>query len=392
MSRRHDSESQEPDEAREDSLESANPESERAWQEDAPGRWRFGTPTEGPHDDPETLPPSHETDPDAPDGHLVAQSAGAGGRILSRDQFKRLTDVPAAMIWLANIDNPNTRRAYQADLEAFIGFCGIETPHELRDVTRAHIIAWRGQLEGFGLAPTTIRRKLSAISSLYDFLCNENAVESNPVAGVKRPPADGNEGKTPALSDEQARKLLQAPTGNKLKAVRDRAILAVYLFHALRRSESRHLRSAVCRSVVESPTYGCKAKAPRRATCQCIRLHSQRSTNTSSPAGTGRIARVRCSGRCGTRAANLAARLRVTGSTKCSRGTRSGQVYTSMGYACTRYERPQLRTRSSTRPTSPSCRTGSATPTSALHGSTTKDGRDPRTRRRFGYNTRPYLM
>jgi site-specific recombinase XerC len=62
-------------------------------------------------------------------------------------------------------------------------------------------------------------------------------VETNPVAGVKRPAADNNEGKTPALSDEQARKLLQAPIGMKLKAVRDRAILSVYLFHALRRSE-----------------------------------------------------------------------------------------------------------------------------------------------------------
>jgi site-specific recombinase XerD len=87
------------------------------------------------------------------------------------------------------------------------------------------------------LAPATVRRKLSSISSLYDFLCNQNAVETNPVAGVKRPAADNNEGKTPALSDEQARKLLQAPIGDKLKAVRDRAILSVYLFHALRRSE-----------------------------------------------------------------------------------------------------------------------------------------------------------
>ena len=43
--------------------------------------------------------------------------------------------------------------------------------------------------------------------------------------------------KTPALSDDQARMLLQAPQGDGIKAVRDRAILATYLFHALRRSE-----------------------------------------------------------------------------------------------------------------------------------------------------------
>ncbi len=175
---------------------------------------------------------------DPVDANLVAQRAsGDGGRLLSAEEFHQLRDVPEVFQWLANIDNPNTRRAYQSDLEAFIAFCGIETPAELREVTRAHIIAWRGQLESQSLAPATIRRKLSSISSLYDFLCNENAVESNPVAGVKRPSADNNEGKTPALSDDQARRLLQAPIGDKLKSVRDRAILATYLFHALRRTE-----------------------------------------------------------------------------------------------------------------------------------------------------------
>ncbi len=158
-------------------------------------------------------------------------------RLLSAEQFHQLSDVPAAMVWLANIDNANTRRAYESDVNAFVLFCGVETPAELRIVTRAHIIAWRGVLEANQLAPATIRRKLSAVSSLFDYLCNENAVEHNPVSGVKRPAADNNEGKTPALSDAQARKLLQAPAGLGLKARRDRAIIATYLFHALRRSE-----------------------------------------------------------------------------------------------------------------------------------------------------------
>ncbi len=164
------------------------------------------------------------------------------GRLLTAEQFHQLTDVPAAVVWLGNIDNPNTRRAYQGDVEAFVSFCGIETPTELRLVTRAHIIAWRTELEAHELAPATIRRKLSAVSSLFDHLCNENAVETNPVAGVKRPAADNNEGKTPALSDAQAKALLRAPEGERLKAVRDRAILATYLFHALRRTEVADLK------------------------------------------------------------------------------------------------------------------------------------------------------
>ena len=178
-------------------------------------------------------------------GDTVAQNTAleaVSGRVLSAEQFQQLTDVPAVLVWLANIDNPNTKRAYRNDVEAFVAFCGVETAEEFRLVTRAHIIAWRDQIRASGLAPSTIRRKLAALSSLFDYLCNRNAVESNPVAGVKRPAADNNEGKTPALSDKQARKLLQAPDGQSLKARRDRAIIATYLFHALRREELASLR------------------------------------------------------------------------------------------------------------------------------------------------------
>ena len=163
-------------------------------------------------------------------------------RALTAAEFHQLNEVPAFAIWLANIDNANTRRAYASDVGEFVAFVGIELPDEFRSVARAHIIAWRGTLEARELAPATVRRKLAAISSLFDHLCNENAVPHNPVGGVKRPAADNNEGKTPALSDEQARLLLKAPDGDSIKATRDRAILSVYLFHALRRTELADLR------------------------------------------------------------------------------------------------------------------------------------------------------
>src|SRR5262249_61479175 len=103
--------------------------------------------------------------------------------------------------------------------------------------------AWRKDLERRSLAPSSIRRKLSALSSLFDYLCEHNAVAGNPVDGVKRPAANGNEGSTPALGDAQARKLLDAPPEDTLKGVRDRAILATLLYHGLRREELCALRA-----------------------------------------------------------------------------------------------------------------------------------------------------
>jgi integrase/recombinase XerD len=109
-------------------------------------------------------------------------------------------------------------------------------------VTRAHVIAWRKHLETRGLADSTIRRKLSALSALFDYLCEHNAVPGNPVDGVKRPAANANEGSTPALGDGQALKLLDASPEDKLKGMRDRAILATLLYYGLRCEELCRLR------------------------------------------------------------------------------------------------------------------------------------------------------
>ena len=161
---------------------------------------------------------------------------------LTRAQFERLAEVPPEEEWLANITNGKTRRAYKNDVREFIAYAGLHDYGELRSVARAHIIDWRRDMERRALEPATIRRKLSALSSLFDYLCERNAVAGNPVDGVKRPMANGNEGSTPALGDRQARKLLEAPPADTLKGVRDRAILATLLYHGIRREELCGLR------------------------------------------------------------------------------------------------------------------------------------------------------
>jgi site-specific recombinase XerD len=164
-------------------------------------------------------------------------SASPQNRLLSTPEFLRLADVPPEVEWFANITNPNTRRAYQNAVQDFMRFTGIVKPEEFRTVARAHVIAWRDDLGNRILNGTTIRHRLSALSSLFDYLCDCNAVTHNPVKGVKRPKNDSHEGRTPALGDHQARKLLNFPESDTLRGKRDRAILATLLYHALRREE-----------------------------------------------------------------------------------------------------------------------------------------------------------
>lgn len=176
----------------------------------------------------------------APAGDLQV----AGERRLTAAQFQQLAAVPAATEWFANINNPRTRRAYQGDLQDFCRFIGLAGAEEFRIVTRAHVLAWRAQLEQRGLAGATIRRKLAALASLFDHLLENNAMAGgNPVHGVKRPRIESNEGKTPALGDHQAKALLDAPDSATLKGQRDRAVLAVLLYHGLRREEAAQLQT-----------------------------------------------------------------------------------------------------------------------------------------------------
>jgi site-specific recombinase XerD len=161
----------------------------------------------------------------------------ASSRTLTAPEFHQLAQVPPAAEWFANIDNPNTRRAYRNDLQEFMAFVGISQSEEFRLVSRAHVLAWRQNLDQRELAGSTLRRKLAALSSLFEYLCEQNAVATNPVDGVKRPKVESYEGKTPALGDAQTRQLLKLPAGDGLQQVRDRALLSMLFHQGLRREE-----------------------------------------------------------------------------------------------------------------------------------------------------------
>src|ERR1700691_4377857 len=163
-------------------------------------------------------------------------------RLLTAAEFHKLADVPPEVEWFANISNHHTRRAYENAVKDFMRFAGIFRPEEFRAVTRAHLIAWRDELRQRELGGATIRHRLASLASLFEYLCEKNAVTHNPVKGVERPEAESGEGKTPAIGDHQARDLLAAPDEDTVKSRRDRAILSTLLFHALRREELCKLR------------------------------------------------------------------------------------------------------------------------------------------------------
>ncbi|MEL7169485.1 MAG: site-specific integrase, partial [Bacteroidota bacterium] len=111
-----------------------------------------------------------------------------------------LAQVPQEQVWLAGLRSERTRRAYKLDVEDFIHTLGLTSSDELYRVTPAAVLAWRSELETRGVRPATVRRKLSALSSLFRHLVEQHLADFNPVRDIKRPAVSRTSGKTAAFS------------------------------------------------------------------------------------------------------------------------------------------------------------------------------------------------
>lgn len=159
--------------------------------------------------------------------------------------FDVLSNVRSENVWLANFSSQNTRDTYQRSVASFIATIGIATPNDIYDAKQAHVLAWRTSMELAGLSQATIANRLSALSSLYKHLTDQQLTPTNPVAGVKRPKT-GNAGigagKSPTLSKRQVRAMLDAPDFKTIKGLRDRAFLHIFFYAGARCSEPANLK------------------------------------------------------------------------------------------------------------------------------------------------------
>ena len=113
----------------------------------------------------------------------------------------QLAAIPEEEVWLAKQKSAQTRRAYRLDVRHFMQALGITDTGALRQADHRAVIAWeRIQREQEGAAPSTVRRRLAALSSLFKHLVRHEAANRNPVADVERPAINREEGSTAAFS------------------------------------------------------------------------------------------------------------------------------------------------------------------------------------------------
>src|SRR5215813_10801801 len=109
----------------------------------------------------------------------------------------------------ANISNPHTRKAYAKAACEFAAWCERYAIAHLRDVQPVHIAAHVQELQQRIAAPS-VKVRLAGIRMLFDWLVVGQVVPINPASVVRGPKHITRKGKTPVLTADEARVLLDS--------------------------------------------------------------------------------------------------------------------------------------------------------------------------------------
>jgi len=178
----------------------------------------------------------------------------------------------------ANIRNPNTRMAYARAVSQFLEWCDLRHL-ALKGIMPLHVASYIEHLpnrpvkiqpflkkskDGQAIRTTTaiqpldvpsVKQHLAAIRMLFDWLVVGQIMPTNPSASVRGPKHVVKKGKTPVLSGEDARKLLDSiPLTRKIEeggqtvevpdllGLRDRALIALMVYSFARIGAVIHMK------------------------------------------------------------------------------------------------------------------------------------------------------
>jgi site-specific recombinase XerD len=129
----------------------------------------------------------------------------------------------------AQIRNKNTRMAYHRAACHFFAWVEQHQIGELADIEPIHVAAYIEVLQTTAAKPT-VKLHLAAIRMLFDWLIIGQALSVNPTHAVRGPKHVVKRGKTPVLTEEQARRLLESLDTSTLVGLRDRALIGVMTY------------------------------------------------------------------------------------------------------------------------------------------------------------------
>ena len=153
--------------------------------------------------DPSRLPDSYQGSPVLP--RLIAEAGDKAAR-----RFLEF--------FAATISNDNTRMAYLRACRRFLDWCDARPEIEaLVEIEPLHVAAYVKAM-GRDFEKPTVKQHLAAVRMLFDWLVTGQIVAINPAHAVRGPKHVTKRGKTPVLTTDEARKLLEASMSRRSSA------------------------------------------------------------------------------------------------------------------------------------------------------------------------------
>lgn len=143
--------------------------------------------------------------------------------------------VQALVPWVCDkLQSKKSLEVYGQDIRDFLAHMQRFNVGPL-EVTGDHLKLYKAALRDAGLATATIARKLSVLRGVYRQFATKQLVSwetAQDIAAVQSPQVQKNT--TPALTEQQAVRLLHAPDPSTLAGQRDRALLHTFFITACR--------------------------------------------------------------------------------------------------------------------------------------------------------------
>lgn len=129
----------------------------------------------------------------------------------------------------ANIRNANTRKAYAQAAGDFLTWCADRGVTALPAIQPVHVAMWVEEL-GRSHSVPTVKLRLAAIRHLFDWMVTGQIMPTNPAHSVRGPAYSTKKGKTPILTPQEARQLLDSIPGDTMAGKRDRALIGLMTY------------------------------------------------------------------------------------------------------------------------------------------------------------------
>ena len=153
----------------------------------------------------------------------------------------------------------NTLESYQRDILQYQEYLE-EKKIDYKEVNNENVLGYLDYLKGLDKKASTISRHLASIRLFYQYLLKNKIVKEDPTKGIQSPKI---EKKAPSiLSSQEVSLLLEQPTGEGLKSIRDIAMLEVAYATGMRVTEIISLN--VSDIDIESSLVTCKNENKQR--------------------------------------------------------------------------------------------------------------------------------